>query len=144
MLEKPSLMTRIVAGKAVGFAFGLLGFILLPVFVPGVGWLLRFGILFWYTTLGAIIAVFGVFDWHPVFELRLPVWLMAPFIGAWMNFLLVLFAHDTLGRVLVAVFGANGLLHSPYWFSLEGAFVGFVIGWVATSLGGSGPATAGR
>jgi hypothetical protein len=60
MATQPSLTRRIIVGKTIGFAFGLAGFLLLPFFDPQAGWLLRWGILFWYTTLGAIIALFGV------------------------------------------------------------------------------------
>ena len=34
MFKNPSLITRIAVGKGVGFVVGLLGFILLPYFVP--------------------------------------------------------------------------------------------------------------
>jgi hypothetical protein len=54
------LVTRIAIGKGVGFLVGLIGFIFLPYFLPEAGWLIRWGILLWYTTLGAIIGVFGV------------------------------------------------------------------------------------
>jgi len=84
----PSLVTRIAVGKAFGFAIGLIGFIVLPFILPDVGWLIRWGILLWYTTLGAIIGMFGVFTWHPVLKLPLPWWVRAPLIGAWMNFVL--------------------------------------------------------
>ncbi len=59
MFEKPSLVARIAIGKGIGFLVGLIGFILLPFFLPVAGWLIRWGILPWYTTLGAIIGVFG-------------------------------------------------------------------------------------
>jgi hypothetical protein len=88
MFEKPSLMTRIAVGKGVGFAVGLAGFLLLPLFAPEAGWLIRWGVLLWYTTLGAIIGVFGVFTWHPILKLPMPWWFRAPLLGAWMNFVL--------------------------------------------------------
>jgi hypothetical protein len=61
MFGNPSLITRVAIGKGIGFLVGLAGFVLLPYFLPEVGWLLRWGILLWYTTFGAIIGVFGVF-----------------------------------------------------------------------------------
>jgi hypothetical protein len=60
MFANPSLATRIAIGKGVGFLFGLAGFLRLPSFPPEAGWLIRWGILLWYTTAGAIIGVFGV------------------------------------------------------------------------------------
>lgn len=144
MFEKPSLMTRIVLGKAVGFAVGLAGFVLLPLFVPDAGWLIRWGVLLWYTTLGAIIGVFGVFDWHPILKLPMPWWFRAPVLGAWMNFVLTFFAYDTMKAMLESMFGPGGVLTSPFWFVAEGAVVGLLIGYVATRFGGEGAETAGR
>lgn len=144
MFANPSLMTRIVVGKSIGFVFGLIGLIFLPHFLPEVGWMPRLGILFWYSTVGAIIAVFGVFTWHPIFHLPMPWWFRAPILGAWMNFVLVFFAHDLMAEMMVAVFGVDGALQSPFWFVAEGALIGLVIGYFATKLGGEGPATAGQ
>ena len=144
MFGKPSLMTRIAVGKMIGFLFGLAGFILLPYFVPDSGWMVRWGILLWYTTLGALIGVFGVFTWHPILKLPMPWWFRAPFLGAWMNFVLTLFAYELMERMLVSLFGEQGLFSSPFWFVLEGAFIGLVIGFFATRFGGEGSATLER
>jgi hypothetical protein len=141
MLKNPSLITRIVVGKIIGFLFGLSGLILLPYFLPETGWMERLGILFWYTTVGAVIGMAGVMTWHPVLRLPMPWWIRAPVIGAWMNFVLVFFAHELMSEMLVSVFGEGGALQSPFWFVSEGALVGLVIGYFATRLGGEGPAT---
>ena len=144
MFEKPSLVTRIAIGKGVGFAVGLAGFIFLPFFVPEAGWLIRWGILLWYTTLGAIIGMFGVFTYHPVLKLPMPWWLRAPFLGAWMNFVLTFFAYDVMKDMLVAMFGPDGILASPFWFALEGALFGLLVGYLATRYGGEGKETVDR
>ena len=122
MFDNPSLTTRIAIGKGIGFLFGLAGFLLLPSFLPDAGWLIRWGILLWYTTVGAIIGVFGV----------------------WMNFVLTFFAYDTMAVMLVAIFGEDGIIQSPFWFTVEGAIIGMVIGYFATRLGGEGPETVER
>lgn len=144
MFEKPSLVTRIAVGKGIGFIVGLSGFIFLPFFVAEAGWLIRWGILLWYTTLGAIIGVFGVFTWHPVLKLAMPWWVSGPFIGAWMNFVLAFFAYDAMQAMMTAIFGAGGILASPFWFAAEGAVVGLLIGYFATRFGGEGTETVGR
>ena len=144
MFGNPSLMTRIAIGKLIGFVVGLAGFFMLPYFLPDVGWLLRWGILLWYTTFGAIIGVFGVFTWHPILKLPMPWYFRATFIGAWMNFVLVFFAYDEMRAMLVTVFGENGALTSPFWFTVEGAIVGFIMGFFATRFGGEGAETVGR
>ncbi len=138
MFRNPSLITRIAIGKVIGFLFGLSGFVLLPFFLPEVGWLIRWGILLWYTTLGAIIGVFGVLTWHPVLRLPMPWWFRAPLVGGWMNFVLTFFAYDTMSVMMESIFGAGGLLSSPFWFTAEGAVVGLVIGYFATRFGGEG------
>ena len=82
MFEKPSLVTRIAVGKTLGFAFGLAGFLMLPYILPEAGQMLGWGFLLWYTTFGAIIAIFGVFDRHPVLDVPMPWWVRAPLLGA--------------------------------------------------------------
>ncbi len=141
MFDKPSLITRILVGKSVGFVIGLLGFVVLPYLVPDADWQLRWGVLLWYTTLGAIIGVFGVFTWHPVLKLPLPWWVRAPVLGAWMNFMLTLFAYESFQVLMTSLFGPEGALTSPYWAVAEGAFVGLVIGYAATRFGGEGSRT---
>lgn len=141
MFSKPSLTTRIAVGKLVGFAIGLLGFLYILLFLPQVDPFLGWGVLFWYTTVGAIIGVYGVYARHPVLDLPMPWWMRAPLIGAWMNFVLVFFAYEKFRALMVTMFGAGSGLTSPWWFVLEGAIVGLVIGWIATRLGGEGPET---
>ena len=138
MFNNPSLVTRIAVGKAIGLLIGLIGFISLPLFLPDVGWLLRWGILLWYTTVGAVVGVFGVFTWHPILRLPLPWWFRAPLIGAWMNFVLTFFAYEDMGDMLTIGLGAQGVWASPFWFALEGAIVGYVMGYFATRFGGEG------
>ena len=144
MFGKPSLMTRIAIGKGIGFLVGFFGFVFVPFVLPEATWLIRWGILLWYTTLGALIGVFGVLDWHPILKLPLPWWVRAPFVGAWMNFVLTFFAYDTMAAMLVAMFGEDGFMQSPFWFTVEGAIIGLVIGYFATRFGSEGPETAGR
>ena len=141
MSDHPSLITRIAIGKAIGFAIGLIGFIALPYVAPDAGWQLRWGILLWYTTLGAIIGVYGIFTRHPVLMIPMPWWFRAPVIGGWMNFVLMFFAYDQMQVILVAMFGAGSPLTSPIWFVVEGAIVGAIIGFCATRVGGEGPDT---
>ncbi len=144
MSQNPSLVMRIAIGKMVGFLFGLMGFMSLPYFVPEAGLMLRWGMLLWYTTLGAIVGVFGVITFHPVLKLPMPWWFRAPLLGAWMNFVLTLLIFDQLQDMMVAIFGTGGLLSSPFWFVAEGALIAFVIGYLATRFGGEGGETVGR
>ena len=55
-----------------------------------------------------------------------------------MNFVLTFFAYDMMKTVMVATFGSDGVLASPFWFTAEGAFIGLVIGYFATRFGGEG------
>ena len=141
MFSHPSLITRIAIGKGIGLIFGLVGFVSLPFFLPDASWLLRWGILFWYTTVGAVIGVFGVFTWHPILKLPMPWWIRSTVIGAWMNFVLTFFAYNDMKDIMVHSFGTNGMLSSPFWFVLEGAMVGIIIGYFATRFGGEGKET---
>ena len=144
MFGKPSQVTRIAIGKSMGLAFGLIGFLMLPYVLPEADPMMRWGFLLWYTTLGAIIAIFGIFTSHPVLQLPLPWWFRAPFIGGWMNFVLTLLMYEDLRDFSLSLFGPGSLFTSPFWFVAEGAVVGLVIGYACTRVGGEGPETAGR
>ncbi len=141
MFESPSLMYRIAIGKTIGLIVGAGGFIFLTYFSPELDWMLRWGVLFWYITLGAIIGVYGVFTRHPVLQLPMPWWFRAPVIGAWMNFVLVLFAYDKFETLILQTLGQDTFFSSPFWFVLEGAIVAFVMGFFATTLAGEGKDT---
>ncbi len=144
MFGNPSLITRIAIGKAIGFTLGLLGLFYLPFFWPDATWFVRWGVLFWYTTVGAIIGVFGVFTYHPILKLPMPWWFRSTLIGAWMNFVLTLFTYDMMLAIMHSMFGVDGLLSSPFWFVVEGALIGLLIGFLATRFGGEGKETIGR
>ena len=148
MFTKPSLITRIAIGKGVGFVVGLIGLILLPYFVADVGWMFRIGVVLWYTTVGAVIGVFGVFTYHPILHLPMPWWFRSTIVGAWMNFVLTFFAYDAFAAMMddfsLALFGDATLMTSPFWFTLEGAMVGALIGYLATRFGGEGKDTIDR
>ncbi len=138
MFANPSLITRIAIGKGIGSLVGLTGFVFLPHFLPEADGLLRWGVLLWYTTFGAIIGVFGVITRYPIVNLSFPWWLRGPMVGAWLTFVLVFFAYDVMADMLVSVFGEGGVLSSPFWFVAEGAVVGFIIDYFATRFGGQG------
>ncbi len=53
----PAIAKRITIAKGVGFLFGLAGLISLPYFWPDADWMIRWGILLWYTTLGGIVGI---------------------------------------------------------------------------------------
>jgi hypothetical protein len=139
MVDKTLVMTRVAIGNGIGFVIGLIGLIVLPYFIADVSWLLRWGILFWYVTVGAIIGVFGVVTWHPILKLPMPWWFRATLVGAWMNFVLTFFAYDELQAAMIQIAGNADVFGSPFWFTLEGAIVGYVMGFIANRLGREGP-----
>ena len=81
---------------------------------------------------GGLIGLMGIMTWHPLLNIQLHWWFRGPFLGGWLNFVLVFFALDQLRVVLAAIFGANGAMSSPFWFVVEGALVGLVIAYLAT------------
>ena len=140
MFNKSSLTARVAVGKSLGLVFGLIGFICLPNFLPDASSLLRWGILLWYITLGAIVGMFGVYTYHPILKFSLPWWFRGVIMGGWMNFVLVFFAYDVMQAMMISLFGESGMLSSPFWFVLEGAIIGLIIDFVATKIAGEGKA----
>lgn len=141
MFDKPSMITRIAVGKIVGLVIGVIGFVTLPYVAPDMPPMFKWGVLFWYATVGAMIGLIGIYTRHPILALPMPWWFRAPLIGAWMNFVLTLFAYDAFADFLVQMMGPDTWMRSPFWFVVEGALVGLLIGYAATKLGGEGKET---
>jgi hypothetical protein len=141
MARNASLVTRIAVGKTIGLIVGLVGFFMLPALYPDVSWQLRWGVVLWYVTVGAVVGMAGVFTHHPVLMLPMPWWVRAPLIGAWMNFVLTFFAYREMTEVMTRVFGPDGTLSSPFWFVAEGAIIAAIMGYCATRVAGEGRET---
>jgi hypothetical protein len=125
---------RVGVSKGLGFLLGLIGFCMLPYVWPNADLMLRWGILLWYTTFGAIIGVFGVIDRGISF--KFPAYFSGILIGAWLNFVLVFFAYEKMSEMLRQLRFME--MSSPWWFVLEGALIGLLIDLVATKYGGEG------
>lgn len=142
MFAKPSLAGRVALGKGLGFLIGLAGFAVIPYIWADASIQFRLGILFWYATVGAVVGMIGVWSRHPVLNFPMPWFIRAPVVGAWMNFVLTLFAEAQFRTMLEAMFGPGGAMTSPYWFVLEGALVAALIGWLVTRICGEGAESA--
>lgn len=136
-----SLLRHPVAiGKLTGILVGLIAFFAAPNVLPEAGWRLPWGLLFWYITFGAVVGAFGSSPQYPELPVRLPWWVRAAGIGAWLNFVLTFFAWDRMKAVLAAAVGGG----SPWWFVLWGAVLGLLIGFLATRFGGASGSAAAR
>lgn len=134
------LVTRIAIGKSIGLLIGLSAFIFIPYFLPEANATLRWGVFLWYIIFGAVIGVFGVYTKIPVINITMPWWIRGAYIGAFLNLSIALIAYDTLGLLMLSIFGVDGLISSPFWVVLEGAVIGFVIDYFATKYAGEGAA----
>lgn len=132
------LLNRLAVGKGIGLVIGIGGLGMVPAFMPGADPWLIWAILFWYPTIGAVIGFAGVLTAHPL-GFPMPWFVRGAAIGTWMNFVLVLFAHEPMRAFLEVWFGAGSWLASPFLFVPEGAAVGLVIDYLATRYGGEGP-----
>ena len=138
MFGAPKIVTRIAIGKSIGLLVGLTGFFILPEINPETDGMLKWGFLFWYITFGAFIGIVGLFDRHPILKFPMPWWLRAPLLGAWLNLVLTMVAYEKLQQIMLVVMGSDSTFTSPFWFVLEGAAIGLLIGFFATRYGGEG------
>lgn len=132
--SQSKLMMQIVVGKVLGLCVGLTGFFMVPLFLIDLGPLFQYGILLWYITFGAIIGLMAQVTYHPFIKWPMPWWLGAGLMGAWLNFVLTFFAFDIMQTIMVQLFGAQGLLQSPFWFTAEGLIIGILIGFGVNRL----------
>lgn len=134
MPEHSVLVTRVALGAMIGVLVGLGGFVLLPLLMDDVDPMLRWGVLFWYPTLGATVAAASAL--FRAGRLLLPWSLTGALIGGWLNLVLTFFAHELMRRFIETVFGPESAFTSPFWFVLEGAVIGGIIGEVIGRFSG--------
>ena len=134
MKNNSALITRIAIGKTIGFIIGLIGFFMLPQFMPDVSMQLQWGVLLWYITFGAIIGVFGELTFIPIINISFPWWIRNPYIGGWLNLVLCLVAYQEFEMLFKAFYESYGIFASPYWIVVEGMIVGFIIGLVTNKF----------
>ncbi|MCL5778023.1 hypothetical protein M1105_13625 [Limibaculum sp. FT325] len=133
-----SLPIRLAVATMAGLLLGILGLALLPLFMPGLDPMVRWGFFLWYPTVGAVIAFAGAANAREGGSRALPWWLRGGAIGGWMNFVATLLSPGVMRDFMIAAFGADGLLASPFWFVAEGAVAGLVIGYLVMRFGGEG------
>ena len=61
-----------------------------------------------------------------------------------MSFVLTFFTFNVMKEMTLTIFGKTDTVSTVFWFTLEGAMVGFTIGYFATKFGGEGKAPVDR
>ncbi|MBT4989701.1 MAG: hypothetical protein HOM96_04105 [Rickettsiales bacterium] len=136
MSDPHAIIKLIVIGKFTGFFIGMIGFFSLPILIPDTSLMFLSGFVLWYTTMGAVIGVFCYINWYPILGRPISWWFISAYIGIWMNFIQTLISFDKFKEISTIIFGTNSILSSPFWFILEGAIVGLIIGCFITHFAG--------
>ncbi|MBK0398601.1 hypothetical protein H0I76_05330 [Limibaculum sp. M0105] len=121
-----------------GLLLGILALALVPVFMPELDPMVRWGFFLWYPTLAAVIALAGAVGGGEGASRHVPWWIRGGLIGAWMNFVATLLAPDVMRDFMHVAFGPDGIIASPFWFVAEGAAAGLLIGYLVMRFGGEG------
>lgn len=136
--SKPSITLRIAWGKILGLLVGIIGFFAFPYFWPDAELTFRIGFLFWYLILGAMIGLTGIYTSNPVLNIKISWWMRGLSVGAWFNFVLLMFTYDEISQIMLSNFGSNSILSSPWWLVAEGAIFGLILDFVLTKIAGEG------
>jgi len=133
---KHSVFNRIIIGKSIGFVVGGLVFFLLPVF--GIALEVKFGLGLWlfYIMMGAITALMGIMDHHPMLKFKMPFWIRGTIVGLSMHLMLVLLAYDQMAALVIAMDFMG--MQAPWWCLIDGAILGLFMGWAETKFAGEG------
>ncbi|MEM6676504.1 MAG: hypothetical protein AAF675_01400 [Pseudomonadota bacterium] len=138
MQDGPTFLTRLAVAKMAGLMIGLVGFVLIPVIAPGASDVARWGVLFWYPTMGAVIAMLEVLENEGALPWRVPWWVRGALVGAWFNLLIAMLGDAFMREFLESLFGADSALATPFLFVPEGAVAGAIIGYLVMRFGGEG------
>ena len=138
MTTQKLLVYRVGLGKIIGLSFGLIGYFTLPLLVAEPSMLFQVGIVLWYTTLGAIVGLVGIFAHHPILKISFPWWVRGFLVGAWMNLVLTFLAYSEISDITIATTSQFSFYVSPFWMVLEGGLIGLLIDYITTRCFGDG------
>ena len=130
---------RIFWGKVMGFVLASIGvLILIFAFDYSISSYFLWGIVLWYTTIGGLVGIMGILDYHPLFKMHLYLW-RGLLLGGFMNVILTFFIYDIMINMLN---NATGILVSTCTIFVglffEGAIIGLVIDYFMTKKFGEG------
>ncbi len=90
----------------------------MQVFVDNVSIWLRWG-FFWYTTVGIIIAMGGIFVRYSIFKFPLQWYVRSVLVGGWLNFTVTFFNYEHFSTYVTTSI-ISGFVSSLFWFVLDG------------------------
>jgi hypothetical protein len=133
---KKSVTNRIIIGKTIGLIAGISVFFALPVMGATLDPKFGVGLILFYSLLGAIIGLMGMFDRHPVLNFKMPWWLLGTAIGTVLHIILVLVSYDQIALIAeqIDIFGMT----SPWWAILDGAILGLIMSFAEKKFAGEG------
>ena len=132
MLDISPILKRSSLGKTMGLAVGIGSFLAIPWLFGETRPMLQWGLLAWYITFGAVIALGGFVNNLPFINRPFPAWARGAFYGAWLNFVLVLLAYDNLLSLTSGFMGWPAALTSPWWMIVDGAILGMAMDVILT------------
>lgn len=138
MPDRSTLLTRLAISQMAGLLIGLAGFELIVVLLPDADPLFRWGVLLWYPTMGAMIAVVDQLRSQGGLPWEMDWWVPGAIFGAWFNFVITFMAYGTMSKFLSGIFGAASTFASPFWFVAEGMAAGVAIAYLVMRFGGEG------
>ena len=131
--EHTPLIAGAAAAKIIGLCIGVALFFTLPQLAPELENSMLWGLLLWYPTLGGIVGISNLIKRYPWLDLPLPWWIRAPWLGAWMNFVVVLIAGDAMLGTSITVHLFDSL-SSSFWFVLDGFVAAAISGLVGAQV----------
>ena len=133
----PSMVARVATGKTIGFFYGLLIAYLVHGMLPDASLALLVGLVLWYTIIGALVGLCGVFRFYVFFTLKW--WFRGPWVAMWMTLTLALLSIDFMPEILAELELTTNLYIVQA--IIEGIVLGLVMDFLATKFGGEGKET---
>lgn len=133
---KHSILNRLIIGKTLGMIIGVSAFFILPMMGMNPGTRFGIGIIFLLIMIGAVTALTGVMNKHPLLNFRMPFWVRGPIIGMSFYLLFLLLAYEDIQAIMMNhTFFAN---KSPYMILIDGFIIGLLLDWAETKWAGDG------
>jgi len=139
MISTHSVAGRILVGVLIGLIVGMVYMLMLPALGFEVFSMFGLGTLLMFFFMGAMTALMGQFDRHPLFDFKMSWWARGAAIGGAFMLMYVLLSYESLEIVLQSEVVSWMGLTSPFWAILDGIVIGLIMSWAETKIAGEGP-----
>jgi len=138
MFKRHSVTGRLSIGVSIGLAYGLIVMALAPLLdIPSFSPFI-FGTLIFFVMLGFTIGFVGIFDYHPIFGIKMRWWLRGIVGGFIFGLMYIFTGYESIDTIMKSDLMSNFGCSSPFWALTDFIIAGLIMAFCETKFAGEG------